>query len=94
MEWLLGWLLGNLGWESLKRLLTGSGAKDARALVQALDDAQNRARELERERKLMLVLVEQRNRAMSELLEARRRIIDLEQECARLRKPRPRPKWK
>jgi len=85
MEAFLAWLVGNLGWEGIKRMLSRGRKGDIALLRQALTDAQNRNRELGEDRALMERLVEQRNILAAKLTEAHRRIAELEDECARLR---------
>ncbi len=84
MEALLNWLLGSLGWDALKKLLSRD-ASGVQPLIRALKEVQDRNAELEQDRELMARLVEQRNLLHAQLTEMKRRMSELEQECASLR---------
>jgi len=86
VEAFLSWLIGSLGWDGLKKLFRRGKASDIKLLKQALDDAQDRSRELIKDRELMMRLVEQRNRLGAELTQARGLIAELEAEWVELRK--------
>jgi DNA-binding transcriptional regulator GbsR (MarR family) len=72
------WLLQNLAWDALKKLLPTVGERELAIFKQALEDAQGRLKELESDRKLLAKIVQQRNRALAELTVANRRIKELE----------------
>jgi hypothetical protein len=90
----LTWLFQNLGWEALKKALPASKRGELKIFKQALEDTQRRNRELEQDEALMLKLVEQRNVALARLVEAQRRIRELESEVARLRREPTKPNTK
>jgi predicted RNase H-like nuclease (RuvC/YqgF family) len=86
VEAFLNWLIGSLGWDALKKLFTLGRSRDVALLRQAVEDAQHRNRLLAEDRALMERLVEQRNVLGAKLVEAQRRIAELEQQCADLRR--------
>lgn len=84
MESFFAWLLQNIAWDTIKKALPKIKQRDLAVFQRALEDAQNRIDELEQDRELLARLVEQRNRAIAELIEAKRRIKQLERELHRL----------
>ena len=88
MEAFFAWLLQNVAWDTLKKALPRIKQRDLNLFKQALADAQARLKELEQDRALLEKLVDQRNRAIAQLIEANRRIADLEVELTKLRKKR------
>ena len=86
MEAFFAWLLQNIAWDTLKQALPKTKQRDLAVFRQALEDAQNRVKELEQDRELMMRLVQQRNRVLAELTEAKRRIKVLERELRSARK--------
>ena len=86
MEGFLAWLLQNVAWDTLKKALPKPKQRDLMVFRQALEDAQFRILELEQDRILLGRLVQQRNRALAELAEARREIKRLERELSKAKK--------
>ena len=79
MEVFFAWLVQNVAWETLKKSLPQVKQRELMIFRQALEDAQNRIRELEQDRLLLAKIVQQRNRALAMLTEANRRIKELEE---------------
>lgn len=86
LEAFFAWLVQNIAWDTLKKALPASKGRDLMLFRQALEDAQRRILELEEDRKLLGKLVEQRNRALSQLTEANRRISELERDLRKAAK--------
>ena len=86
MEGFLAWLLQNVAWDTLKQALPNPKQRDLMVFRQALEDAQFRILELEQDRIFLARLVQQRNRALAELTEARREIKGLERELSKAKK--------
>ena len=80
------WLLQNIAWDTLKQALPKPKQRELAMLRRALRDTQNRIDELEEDRKLLARLVEQRNRAIAEVIHAKRKIRLLEREVTRLKR--------
>jgi isocitrate dehydrogenase len=86
VEAFFAWLLQNIAWDTLKKAIPKVKQRDLVIFRQALEDAQNRIAELQQDREMLHRLVQQRNRAFAELIEARRRIKELERELRKARK--------
>jgi DNA-binding transcriptional regulator GbsR (MarR family) len=86
LEAFFAWLLQNVAWDTLKQALPKVKQRDLKVFKQALEDAQNRLLELERDRELLGKIVEQRNRAIMQLTEANRRIKALEAQLRELKR--------
>ena len=83
MEAFFAWLLQNVAWDTLKQALPKVKQRELMLFRQALEDAQNRLKELEDDRKLLGKIVQQRNRALAELTQANRRIKELEKQLSK-----------
>ena len=86
MEAFFAWLVQNIAWDTLKKVIPAAKQRDLAVFRQALEDAQNRIRELEEDRKLLGRLVEQRDLAIARLGEANRRIAELERDLRKAKK--------
>lgn len=82
MEAFFAWLLQNIAWDTLKKALPKVRQRELMLFRQALEDAQNRLKELEEDRKLLAKIIQQRNRALAELTQANRRIRELEKQLS------------
>ena len=86
MEAFFTWLFQNIAWDTLKQALPKAKQRELALLQRALSDSQNRIDELEEERRLIVRLVEQRNRAIAEVIHTKRKVRQLERELASIKR--------